>query len=40
MRFPPLLLDPMDFGALYQQQLQARAAQQGENAPAVPTGDA
>ena len=38
--FPPLLLDPMDFGALYQQQLQARAAQQGENAPAVPTGDA
>lgn len=32
--FPPLLLDPMDFGALYQQQLQARAAQQGEGAPA------
>ncbi|MBT8428212.1 MAG: protein-export chaperone SecB, partial [Erythrobacter sp.] len=39
--FPPLLLDPMDFGALYQQQLQARAAQaQGEGAPAAPTGDA
>ncbi len=37
--FPPLLLDPMDFGALYQQQLQARAAQQGEGAPA-PTGEA
>ena len=37
--FPPLLLDPMDFGALYQQQLQARAAQQGEGAPA-PTGNA
>ena len=37
--FPPLMLDPMDFGALYQQQLQARAAQQGEGAPA-PTGDA
>ncbi len=36
--FPPLLLDPMDFGALYQQQLQARAAQQGEGAPA-PAGD-
>ena len=25
--FPPLMLDPMDFGALYQQQLQARAQQ-------------
>ena len=37
--FPPLLLDPMDFGALYQQQLQARAAQQGEGAPA-PTSNA
>lgn len=36
--FPPLMLDPMDFGALYQQQLQARAAQQGEGAPA-PAGD-
>ncbi|EDL49170.1 protein-export chaperone SecB [Erythrobacter sp. SD-21] len=38
--FPPLMLDPMDFGALYQQQLAARAAQQGEGAPAAPTGDA
>ena len=38
--FPPLMLDPMDFGALYQQQLQARAAQQAEGAPAAPTGDA
>ena len=39
--FPPLLLDPMDFGALYQQQLQARAAQQqGESAPDAPTGNA
>lgn len=37
--FPPLMLDPMDFGSLYQQQLQARAAQQGDTAP-VPTGDA
>ena len=37
--FPPLMLDPMDFGALYQQQLQARAAQQGDNPPA-PTGNA
>jgi preprotein translocase subunit SecB len=36
--FPPLLLDPMDFGALYQQQLQTRAAQQGEGAPS-PAGD-
>ena len=37
--FPPLLLDPMDFGSLYAQQLQARAAQQGDAAPA-PTGNA
>ena len=37
--FPPLMLDPMDFGALYQQQLQARAAQQGDNPPA-PAGNA
>ena len=37
--FPPLMLDPMDFGALYQQQLAARAQdQQGEGAP--PAGDA
>ena len=39
--FPPLLLDPIDFGALYQQQLQARAAQQqGEGAADVPVGNA
>lgn len=37
--FPPMLLDPMDFGALYQQQLQARAAQQGEGTDA-PVGNA
>ena len=37
--FPPLLLDPMDFGGLYQQQLQARAAQQGDLASA-PVGNA
>ncbi|MBX7459039.1 protein-export chaperone SecB [Qipengyuania sp. 1NDH17] len=37
--YPPLMLDPMDFDALYQQQLQARAAQQGQTAPA-PAGDA
>ncbi len=28
--FPPLLLDPIDFNGLYLQQLQARAAEQGE----------
>ena len=33
--FPPLMLDPMDFGALYQQQLAARAQQEGEGAPAT-----
>lgn len=37
--FPPLLMDPIDFGALYQQQIAARAQQQGEQTPA-PTGDA
>lgn len=33
--FAPLMLDPMDFGALYQQQLAARAQQPagGEDAP-------
>ena len=38
--FPPLMLDPMDFGALYQQQLAARAQerQQGEGSP--PAGEA
>ena len=34
--FPPLMLDPMDFGALYQQQLQSRAQQQGEGEGAAP----
>ena len=38
--FPPLMLDPMDFGALYQQQLQARAAQQGGSAADAPVGNA
>lgn len=28
--FPPLLLDPIDFGGLYQQQLQYQAANTGE----------
>tara|TARA_R110000782_G_scaffold117364_3_gene207664 strand:+ start:89921 stop:90421 length:501 start_codon:yes stop_codon:yes gene_type:complete len=28
--FPPLMLDPIDFNGLYMQQLQARAAEQGE----------
>ena len=40
--FPPLMMEPMDFGALYQQQLAARAQQQqgeGGDAPA-PTGNA
>lgn len=37
--FPPLMLEPMDFDSLYQQQLQARAAQQGDTAPA-PAGNA
>jgi preprotein translocase subunit SecB len=37
--FAPLMLDPIDFGSLYQQQLAARAAEQGE-APAAPAGEA
>ncbi|MDG5746657.1 protein-export chaperone SecB [Qipengyuania sp. XHP0207] len=37
--FPPLVLDPIDFGGIYQQQLAQRAQQQGEGAPA-PTGEA
>lgn len=32
--FAPLMLDPIDFGSLYQQQLAARAAEQGMGAPA------
>ena len=38
--FPPLLLDPMDFGALYQQQLQARAQQQQGDGDSAPAGNA
>ncbi|MBX7494959.1 protein-export chaperone SecB [Qipengyuania sp. 6B39] len=37
--FPPLVLDPIDFGGIYQQQIAQRAAQQGEGVPA-PTGEA
>ena len=37
--FPPLVLDPIDFGSLYQQQLAARAQEQGQ-APAAPAGEA
>ena len=37
--FPPLMMDPMDFGALYQQQLAARAQQQGQSGDAMPTGE-
>lgn len=33
--FAPLLLDPIDFQALYAQQLQARAAQEAAGEPAV-----
>ena len=29
--FPPLMLDPIDFGAIYMAQLQAQQAQGGEN---------
>jgi preprotein translocase subunit SecB len=38
--FTPLLLDPIDFQALYQQQLQQRAAEQGVGSEATPAGDA
>lgn len=39
--FPPLMLDPVDFGSLYQQQLAARAAEQQQGASATPpAGDA
>jgi preprotein translocase subunit SecB len=37
--FPPLLLDPIDFTALYLQQLQQRQASEGGEAP-VPGGEA
>jgi len=38
--FPPLMLDPMDFGALYQQQLAARAQEQQAQGATPPAGDA
>ena len=38
--FPPLMLDPMDFNALYQQQLAARAQQQAAEAGEQPGGEA
>ena len=39
--FPPLMMEPMDFGALYQQQLAARAQAQGEGGDAPqPAGNA
>ena len=39
--FPPLMMEPMDFGALYQQQLAARAQQQqGEGQEPSPVGNA
>ena len=34
--FPPLMMDPMDFGALYQQKLAARAQEQQQGAAATP----
>ena len=34
--FPPLMMEPMDFGALYQQQLAARAQEQQQGAAATP----
>ena len=42
--FPPLMVDPIDFNALYVQQLQARrqqdAAAAGGDTPPAPTGNA
>lgn len=38
--FPPLVMDPIDFGALYQQQLAARAAQQQGEGAAPTAGEA
>ncbi|GGC24076.1 protein-export protein SecB [Novosphingobium marinum] len=38
--FPPLMLDPVDFNALYVQQLQAQQNQGGDDTPPVPTGNA
>jgi len=38
--FPPLMLEPVDFAALYRQQLAQRQAQQGGAAAATPPADA
>lgn len=38
--FPPLMLDPMDFGGLYQQQLAARAQQLQDEGDTAPGGNA
>ncbi|WP_394270527.1 protein-export chaperone SecB [Qipengyuania sp.] len=38
--YPPLVLDPMDFGQLYQQQLAARAQQQQLDGDQPPAGNA
>ncbi|MFW2351462.1 protein-export chaperone SecB [Qipengyuania sp.] len=38
--FPPLMLDPMDFGALYQQQLAARAQDMQGQGATPPAGEA
>lgn len=40
MGFPPLLMDPIDFGTLYQQQLAARATQQQADDFPSPAGEA
>lgn len=37
--FAPLMLDPMDFGALYQQQLAQKNAEQGAGGNAPPAGE-
>lgn len=37
--FPPLLLDPIDFGALYVQQMAAAGEQDGDGGALPPTGD-
>ena len=37
--FAPMMLDPMDFGALYQQQLAARQAEQAGGGEAPPAGE-
>ena len=37
--FPPLLLDPIDFGAAYMAQLQAQQGQDGGEGESVPQGE-